>query len=132
MDRAASGLMGVSLENREGTYSISGSYQMQSFYKRGGSHATPQGSKNRRGSNFHFAPHRANHQAVVSSGKAAGCEGVEHDDASDKYIIQKTTGFDVVYSEDGQRAASQQRQSAEDPNDVAPATKCRATLLSNG
>ena len=122
LDRAASGLMGVSLEQREGTYNVSGSHQLRSLSNRGDStnDGAPRGSRNSRrraGSDSNFSPDRSNHRAMVSSRKGTLHEqDGEQDDASDKYIIRKTTAYEVMYSEDAQPTSSQPRQSDGEAN----------------
>ena len=110
--------MGVSLQNREGTYDVSGSFQMQSLSKKGRSRGTPKTSKNRDGRGYEFQPTTSGHHQATVSAKRGGDEG--YDDASDKYIIQKTTEYDIAYTDEGQRPRSGQRQSSDDPDDITP------------
>lgn len=120
MGAASSGLMGVSLENREGTYNVSGSYAMQNLSKQNGSNGTPNGTGR------DFAANRSSHKATVSSRKqksgTMGSRGntVDEevgytDNVSERYMIRKTTGYEVHYGEDeGQaRTGSQPRPSVE-------------------
>lgn len=120
MDRATSGMMAISLEQRAGTYDISNGYAMHSLSKQQRAQHNNADMRSGAGvaepSKHSFRPGRSDHHAVVSSSNPRITGDVQHDDwmdggASDKFMIQKTVDWDVQYGDD-------QRQSADDPNET--------------
>ncbi|KAK5170646.1 uncharacterized protein LTR77_005235 [Saxophila tyrrhenica] len=120
MDRAASGLMsvyertfffsyfvlfmGVSLSDRHGTYTLSEDYRMQPLSKR--SDGTPRGSN--------FRSDGSDHQTFIVS--AASKKPDEGDDGSEEGIIQKTTDWNVRYSDPD---SARRHAATEDADEVA-------------
>lgn len=111
MDRAANGMMGVSLTDRTGTYGIADSYALHSVNKGKGGGG---GGNSRNGIGARAASAQARkslrgdqsgHSAVVSGNR-------RESGASDDFIIQKTMDWDVQYSQEQTR----DRRSAEEDN----------------
>ena len=140
MDRAASGMMAVSLEPRSGTYGNPNSYAMRSLSK---GHGTP--SKKRKGArlpdskgsqngtttgpettkNRSFRPDHSEHEVVISAPNAKQHKRDTSMDgaASDKFMIQKTTAWDVKFEDDTQQQQHHHRRPSHDtspPDMVSP------------
>lgn len=98
MDQAASGLIGVSLAQREGTYDVSGMCPLQSFRK----HREPSEPSNQQGSRrarafLAISPSRSIERHTPRDQGEGGGDEATDDDASDRGIIRMTRDVDVVY-----------------------------------
>ena len=134
MDRAASGMMAVSLEPRSGTYgNPNSSYAMHSLSKGGqgppskssGKKARFLGSKGSQNDTteplkkYPFRPDRSEHEVVISApnSKQHKRETSMDGGASDRFMIQKTMAWDVEFEDDAQQQQHQhqhQRRPSQD------------------
>ena len=140
MDRAASGMMAVSLEPRSGTYGNPNSYAMHSLSKGDGTPSKKSkkarflGSKGSQNDTttgpestqkHSFRPDRSEHGVVISAPNAKQHKRDTSMDggASDRFMIQKTTAWDVKFEDDTQQQPHHHRRPSHDtspPDMVSP------------